>query len=68
MISFKYGLILLRYFLTNSVFLSPFTFNTIVILKIIYSHIQISLTSNHDNNKFILLLGKGVYPCEYMDG
>ena len=23
--------------------------------------------SNHDNNKFILLLQKGVYPCEYMD-
>ena len=23
--------------------------------------------SNHDNNKFILLLGKGVYPYEYMD-
>ena len=23
--------------------------------------------SNHDNNKFILLLRKGVYPCEYMD-
>ena len=24
--------------------------------------------SNHDNNKFILLLQKGVYPYEYMDG
>ena len=23
--------------------------------------------SNHDNNKFILLLRKGVYPHEYMD-
>ena len=23
--------------------------------------------SNHDNNKFILLLQKGVYPYEYMD-
>ena len=23
--------------------------------------------SNHDNNNFILLLRKGVYPCEYMD-
>ena len=23
--------------------------------------------SNHDNNKFILLLRKGVYPYEYMD-
>ena len=23
--------------------------------------------SNHDNNKFILLLWKGVYPYEYMD-
>ena len=23
--------------------------------------------SNHDNNKFILLLQKGVYPHEYMD-
>ena len=23
--------------------------------------------SNHDNNKFILLLQKGVYPNEYMD-
>ena len=24
--------------------------------------------SNHDNNKFILLLQKGAYPYEYMDG
>ena len=24
--------------------------------------------SNHDNNKFTLLLLKGVYPYEYMDG
>ena len=24
--------------------------------------------SNNDNNKFILLLRKGVYPYEYMDG
>ena len=23
--------------------------------------------SNHGNNKIILLLGKGVYPCEYID-
>ena len=23
--------------------------------------------SNHDNNKFVLLLQKGVYPYEYMD-
>ena len=23
--------------------------------------------SNHDNNKFILLLQKGVYPYKYMD-
>ena len=23
--------------------------------------------SNHDNNKFVLLLWKGVYPYEYMD-
>ena len=23
--------------------------------------------SNHKNNKFILLLGKGAYPCKYMD-
>ena len=23
--------------------------------------------SGHDINKFILLFGKGVYPCEYMD-
>ena len=23
--------------------------------------------SNHDNNKFVLLLRKGVYPYEYMD-
>ena len=27
-----------------------------------------SFSSNHDNNKFILLLRKGVYPCEYVDG
>ena len=30
----------------------------------IFEYIQIS---NHDNNKFILFLRKGVYPCEYMD-
>ena len=24
--------------------------------------------STHDNNKFILLLRKDIYPCEYMDG
>ena len=27
-----------------------------------------SFSSNHDNNKFILLLQKGVYPYEYVDG